>query len=671
MYIQNNCNIAFAKKRCSFTYQVGPICSLLILLAIVSQTFAEQQDINQPLDSDLFNMSIEDLMNVDVSVASKKEEPLYEAPGVVDVIPQKEIKIYGDRNLLQLLQRQPSVYTRGSYMYPNNIVSFRGDMPTHQDLHDLILLNGRPIRETGFGGADFPVYMTFPIAGLDSVEIIRGTGSVLYGTNAFTGVINLKARVPDHNKLSISGIGGSYGYYESNVTAGGRSGDLGYITALRVAGQDGYNYSTIDDNGIFDSQADRNRSISGVVHLEYGGFTLDTFAVDIETFALGTFPRWSCIEHQFGVKKLFANAGYRFPLYDRADLEFNITYNLQESHFASITSQLVGLNTSDVLGEVTLFTNPIDNLNVTLGYLEEYRSNYSVKSDYYQSIPTYHHQPQSAYSQADYKLNNSIKLIAGTQWNESSQGYEDMVSRYGVILTPFKKCGLKLLRGEAFRAPFAMETDVFGAALVGNEDLQPETITTYDAQIFYNDEKTYAAITYFNSAIEDLVIRDTSVSPASYKNGGEQKFDGIEFEAKHFLTSHWHILGSAMYQNNKQTSDLNPSTAPDYMLKLGTGYKWDYGTASLFYSYFAKPPRLDSEVVVNPEPDAMNLLLLDIQIDPSKWLNVPKGRANLMFRAENLLNKEIYVPEFNRGGNPNSLPDSPGTVFYAGLTVKY
>jgi outer membrane receptor for ferrienterochelin and colicins len=657
------------KKSQTLIRQFTFILFCLSLFAVTKKVYSQQNDANKPVD--LFDMSIEDLMDVEVTSASKKAESLNEAPGVMTVVPNEEIDIYGDRNLLQLLQRQPSVYTRGSYMYPNNIASFRGDMPTHQDLHNLILFNGRPIRETGFGGADFPIYMSFPIAGLDSVEMIRGPGSMLYGTNAFTGVINLRTRIPDHNVLSISGIGGSYGYYESNVNAGGKSGDLGYITALRVTGQDGYNYRMTDDKGIFDSQADRNRSISAVAHLEYGGFTFDTFAVDLETFNLGTFPRWSCIEHQFGVKKLFANAGYRFPLHERATLEFNLTYNLQESHVASTSPQLVGLNTSDVLGEVTFFTNPIDNLNVTFGYLEEYRNNYKPDDDYYQSIPIYHYQPQSAYTQADYKLIDSVKVIAGAQWNESSQGYEDTVSRYGVILTPFKKWGVKLLRGEAFRAPFAMETDVFGAAIVGNKNLQPETITTYDAQIFYNDDKTYAAVTYFNSATDDLIIRDTSVSPASYKNGGEQKFDGIELEAKRFLTPHWHILGSTTYQNNKQTSDLNPSTSPDYMVKLGTGYIWNWGTASFFYSYFSKPPRLDSEVVVNPEPGDLNLLSLNIQIDPSQWLDIPKGRAELMFRVENCLNEKIWVPEFNRGGNPNSLPDGSGTTFYAGLKLYF
>jgi outer membrane receptor for ferrienterochelin and colicins len=643
---------------------------ILCTLSITSEVLSAEP--NEPFQTDeLFNMSIEDLMNVDISVASKKDEPQYEAPGVVVVVPREEIEIYGDRNLHQLLQRQPSVYTRGSYMYPNNIASFRGDMPTHLDLHNLILFNGRPIRESGFGGVSFPVYMTFPMAGLDSVEMIRGPGSVLYGTNAFTGVINLRTRVPDHNELSISGMGGSYGYYESNVTAGGKYGKLGYVTSIRTAGQQGYSYSMIDGLGAFGSQHDDNRSFSGMMHLEHGGFTFDVFAVDIETFHLGALPWWSLPYHQFDVKKLFANAGYRLPLHERATLEFNLTYNLHENRFANVT-QTVGLNSSDVLGEVTLFTNPIDNLNVTLGYLEEYRSSYSPKSNYYQSIPTYHQQPQSVYAQADYKIGKSVKLITGTQWNESSQGFEDIVSRYGVIFTPFEKWGLKLLRGEAFRAPFAIETDLYDVPiLVGNEDLEPEKVTTNDVQLFYQEKKTYAAVTYFKSKINGLIIRDASVFPPSFKNGGEQKFDGIEFEAKRFLTSHWHVLGSATYQNNKQTSDLNPSTVPDYMFKMGTGYTWDYGTASIFYSHYAKPPRLVSEVVVNPEPEALDLVSFNVRLDMAHWLGGPKSRSILTLRAENFLDEDIWVSEFNRGGNPNSLPDGPGTTFYAGMTFCF
>jgi len=647
------------------------ILLFIVLCTLWNTTTVFSSEPDELLQTDeLFDMNIEDLMDVGISVASKKDEPQYEAPGIVAVVPKEEIEIYGDRNLHQLMQRQPSVYTRGSYMYPNNIASFRGDMPTHLDLHNLILFNGRPIRESGFGGINFPVYTTFPINGLESVEMIRGPGSALYGTNAFTGVINLMPHIPEEDEFSASSMIGSYGYYETDVTAGGRSDDSGYMTAIRVAGQQGYSYRLTDGTGVYNTDSDRNRSVSGMGHFYSGNFTFDFFATSMETFHVGVLPFWSVPGEVYRINKLFANVGYGTDLNEEIKMDLNLTYNAHENDFAGFPTGDVSLNNSDLLGEATFFINPADNLNLILGYLLEYQA--SREGNAYESIPIYNHKPQSAYAQGDYKVGKLLKFIVGSQWNRTSYGDSDFISRCGVIITPSEKWGVKLLRGEAFRAPFALESDVYDIpVLVGNSNLKPETITTYDAQLFFNGDKTNAAITYFDSSIDQLIVRDTSVSPASFKNGGEQKFNGIEFEARHFLSSHWHVLGSAMYQNNKQSSDLNYSTAPDYMFKMGTGYTWDYGTASVFYSHFAKPPRLASEVVVNPEPDALNLVSLNIRIDPSKWLDVPKGRANLIFRIENLLDKEIYVPEFNRGGNPNSLPDGPGTTFYAGLSVKY
>lgn len=619
--------------------------------------------------SDLYAMDLEELMKI--TIASKKPEPLAEAPSVVTLVPRDEFETYGDRNLLELLQRQPSIYTRGSYLYPNNLASFRGDMPTHLEVHDLILFNGRPIRESGFGGVDFPTYMALPMQSLGSVELIRGPGSVLYGTNAFSGVIDLKSRpVPDETEVSITALGGSYGYRDATLSLGGRAGDFGYTTDLRVAGQDGYDYRMTDDKEVFGSHDDDNHSVSATAHTEYRGFTFDVFAVDLSTFALGSFPRWSNPDHHFGIKRVFTNAGYEVPVLDRVKMQFNLTYNLAENHFANDT-QIVGLNTSDLLGEVTVLANPLDNLNLLAGALEESRSNFSVDDDYYRSIPDYDYHPKSVYAQGDYKIGSFTKLVAGTQWNESAQGFDDTITRYGVIVTPIPNWGLKLLRGEAFRAPFAMETDVAGGAIVGNQNLRPETIATYDAQLFYNSKSHYTAVTYFHSQIDDLIIRDSSVTPASFKNGGRQKFNGLEFEAKHWLTPSWHLLGSAMYQWNYETDDLVPTTAPDFMVKLGTGYSWEWGTTAVFCTHFGEPGTLATAAVVNPEPEALSLLSLNARLDMAHWLGGPKDRTILTFKVENLLDQDIWVPEFNRGGHPNSLPDGPGTSVFGGLEYRF
>jgi outer membrane receptor protein involved in Fe transport len=332
---------------------------------------------------------------------------------------------------------------------------------------------------------------------------------------------------------------------------------------------------------------------------------------------------------------------------------------------------MIGTNTSDLLGEATLFADPSDNLSVVMGFLQEYRTNYAPEADHFQSIPPYHYSPKSAYAQGDYRVGRCLKLIAGTQWNESSQRYSDFVSRYGVILTPCRRWGLKLLRGEAFRAPVTLESDLDDPPiLVGNKSLKPETITTYDAQIFYDGTRTRAAITYFNSIIDGLIIYDAGVSPMSYMNGGEQKFAGLEVEAKHYFNPDWHVAGSYAHQENDADAGVNPSVVPENMFKIGTGYAASGWSASVFFSYYGKPPTIESPLVVNPAPEDLNLLTLNLCVDPSRLLGLNSATALLTFRAENALNEEIHVPTFAYTGSPNSFPYGPGMTVYASLGFR-
>jgi outer membrane receptor protein involved in Fe transport len=652
------------------------------LFCIYAQAhLGQQEQVEQDDSTDFTGMSIEELLEVEVTSASKKAESLFEAPAIMVVVPKDEIETYGDRDLQQLLQRQPSVYTRDVFPYTDNVAGFRGDMATVTDIHTLILLNGRPIRESA-QGINVNMYKTFPLSTLESVELIRGPGSVLYGSNAFTGVINLKTRIPDQNELSVSSMMGSYGYYETDATVGGKSGRFSHITAFQVVGEQGYPYRMTDALGAYGTDNRQYKSYSAVTHLNYENFTFDCFWSDYDAFAMGVVPFWSNPHKSFRNKKLFINAGYRIPVHERATLEFNATYNLQENSLASFKPQIIGTNTSDILLEGTLFANPTDNLNVVLGFLQEQRSNYHPDNDKFQSITSYRHEPKSFYAQGDYKFGKLVKLIAGTQWNKSSYGISDWISRYGVIITPFDKWGVKLLRGEAFRAPATVETDLHDPGiLVGNSNLEPETITTYDAQLFYHDERTYAALTYFQSTINKLIIYDTGAVPdMSYMNGGTQRFDGVEFEAKYFFTPNWHILGSFLYQNNKAQGSVNPTVVPENMFKLGTAYTWDGGTVSLFYCYFGKPPEnyfpslpapFGSTLVVNPEPEAVNLVNLNVDLDVSKWMELKKGQSILTFRVENLLNEKAYVPTLAYSGTPNSFPYGPGATFYAGLRINF
>jgi len=105
-------------------------------------------------------------------------------------------------------------------------------------------------------------------------------------------------------------------------------------------------------------------------------------------------------------------------------------------------------------------------------------------------------------------------------------------------------------------------------------------------------------------------------------------------------------------------------------LSQSTGYTWDWGSASIFYSYFGTPPRIYSPLVVNPSPKPLNLVTVNVRLDASSSLGFKKGQTIVTLRVENLFNEKVHVPTFSYTGSPNSFPYGPGITFYAGLMVK-
>jgi iron complex outermembrane receptor protein len=184
---------------------------------------------SQETSKDLGNKSIEDLMNIEVTSVSKKEQKLSRTAAAIFVITQEDIRRSGATNIPDLLRMVPGLdvaQVNGSTW----AISSRGFNDEFANKL-LVLIDGRTVYSPLFSGVFWDVQQV-PMEAIDRIEVIRGPGAAVWGANAVNGVINIitKKAVDTQGGL-ISGGSGTYEQGFGNALYGGKLGSDTYYRA--------------------------------------------------------------------------------------------------------------------------------------------------------------------------------------------------------------------------------------------------------------------------------------------------------------------------------------------------------------------------------------------------------------------------------------------------------
>ncbi|MGA2233160.1 MAG: TonB-dependent receptor plug domain-containing protein, partial [Tepidisphaeraceae bacterium] len=142
-------------------------------------------------NSDLTSLSLEDLMNVQVTSVSKQPQKIADAPAAITVIGPDEIQRSGLSNIPELLRLVPGMDVERVNANRWAITS-RGLNGTFAD-DLLVLMDGRSEYTPVFGGVRW-ASVDYPLEDLDRIEAIRGPGATLWGSNAVNGVVNIETK---------------------------------------------------------------------------------------------------------------------------------------------------------------------------------------------------------------------------------------------------------------------------------------------------------------------------------------------------------------------------------------------------------------------------------------------------------------------------------------------
>ena len=214
----------------SFAKALLPLC----VCAASTSVYADKKPQNAaPLD--VYNLSLAELGQVQISIATGNSTSLDKAPATASVIYAAEIEAMGARNLDEILASVPGLHVSlSSLSRLDSVYSIRG-VHTGFNAQVLLLLNGVPVQSTLQGG--HPTMFRLPSASIARVEVMRGPGSAVYGADAYAGVINVITK--DATSIDETQVGartGSFGSRELWLQSATDWNDVGI--ALSVAYQE-------------------------------------------------------------------------------------------------------------------------------------------------------------------------------------------------------------------------------------------------------------------------------------------------------------------------------------------------------------------------------------------------------------------------------------------------
>ncbi len=532
--------------------------SFLFLIAcmilISSGLHAQEKNLDELLELD-----ITELLDIEIVSASKIMQKISEVPATVRVISASTIKSNGYFTLEDVLADLPGFQFR-NILGLNSYVFLRG-VPNQNNLI-LVLIDGIQINELNSGG--FYGGGQYNLSEVDRIEVVYGPASVLYGTNAISGIINIITKKANDNQgLNVSYLSGSFDTRSINTGYGfySKQHDFG----LRLSAM----YKTSEKADLRGDKGDQNWSenmenfendFSLNLKLNYKNLRLGVDFLNKQTSAstyyksigteyndrgtlwnirfINTYLKYN---YKFSKKWLFS-----LKMYFRDATVLNNSIQIINE-----TSQIGYYRPNDLIGfETFLHYNPSNQIKITggivyeserlaSGYSKTYSNSPDEKPPHPLSPPKETNTLYSIYIQAQYFIFKSINLTAGARYDKSSVYGKILTPQFGLVYNQ-KNISAKLLYMEAFRAP--KPWDYYSG--IGNLNLKPEEMRSIEFNTSYNiSDKIQLSLSLYKNTLNERLSRENIDFDWRWINKGHLYTKGVE------TTIEYHTKSTKLYFN--------------------------------------------------------------------------------------------------------------------------
>jgi iron complex outermembrane receptor protein len=556
--------------------------AFLMLALSMAQGAAPEESSPNPTTNDLTELPLEALMNLEVPkvyAASKLEQKTTEAPASTTIITSDEIKKYGYRTLADVLQSVPGFYV--SYDRDYDYLGVSGISLGDANNRILLLVNGHRVNNNLTDSAAIGTDFILDLDLVDRIEVIRGPGAVLYGNNAFLGVINVITRQASQvNGVETSFDYGSFDTYKGRVTVGKQfTNGINLLLSGSIyesAGVDRLFYPQFDtpgqNNGVAQNMdGDSYRSVFG--SLGYRDFTLEgafnhrdkvnptaQFDTTFDDPLLRTIDErgYTALKYAHSFPEVVdVTAQVYFDSYTHS-----ISYPLS---FVAGTNGLVNTltteqDTGEWWGTELQFNKTLwDRFVLTLG--GEYRDDFVQEERITGEVPVMlDRQSYGVYLQGDFAVRTNLHFNAGVRYDQYDHFAPKVDPRLAMIYNPLEGSTIKAIYGTAFRVP-----DFEELSDPRFQDIQPEEITSYE--LVYEQEITRhlrSSLSGYYNQMNNLIVFDSG----NYTNFNAQT-KGTDLALEGSWANGIRSRASYSFQYTRdETVDWQVPDSPSQMIKI-------------------------------------------------------------------------------------------------------
>ena len=589
------------------------ILNLTRLLLVLCMSFCMNNSIfSQEMLSD--TISLDEV----VVTGSKIEVSRKLVPVSVSQITKEEIENTGEINVLPTL----SICSPGVFVTERNILGFgvstggsgaisvRG-IGGSPNTGVLVLIDGHPQYQGIFG---HPLPDAYVASDVEKVEIIREPASILYGSNAMGGVINIITKQQPDDGLNAN-IGASYGSYNTQKyygTIGYKNNKFNAYASVNHDRTDGIRDNT--DFKITNGYTKIGYRINDHIQLT-ADINLAKYKANDNGPVYAEEPQPFAIDITRGKAALSIENGYR-----------NFDGALKLYHNFGIHDLSDGWHSTDRnSGAVFYQTMQLFKGNKLTAGIDVKRyggtGNGGMASD---SLITIDERAFYAYMQQTFF--HKISLSAGLRFENNSNYGNELIPMAGVNYNPTPYTSLKASVSKGFRSPTIMEMYLFAP----NPELEPEEMINYELawlQSFLND-RLQTELTLFAAEGKNMIQVEGQYPNVMRQNVGTFSNKGVEFATKFKATENLHLHANYSYLKLSKAV----LAAPGHQINISANYRYKIFYLNLSLQHIEK-----LYTSVSPEI-TQSYTLLNLRIKARVIKNV-----DVFAMANNLLNQEYEI----------------------------